>query len=277
MRASTAADRDRLADVQHRPASSRNRYTPGSLAARRNRVGARRQRRGRRCARSVPSAGAPRARAPRPTVPAFAHSRGNIAHSTRPHDSASASARCAAGPRSRAHRRAPLSRALTLERQHRLGASAAVQMTGGSGQSRPIRSNAPAQHAAVERRVGAPPAPGLLRELLQRRQDGLEARGIREHLLRDPGEPLNSPAERPVALHQRVTSGRGARHRRPTPRPTSVISHASPPRPLVSVSTTRNSALATGCSSNVMHACYTPSRRTASKQDCSAPRRICNR
>ena len=40
-------------------------------------------------------------------------------------------------------------------------------------------------------------------QLLERRQDGLEAGGVGEHLLGDPGEPLDPAPERPVAAHQR--------------------------------------------------------------------------
>ena len=68
--------------------------------------------------------------------------------------------------------------------------------------------------------------------------------------------PVNRWMPRPSGRLQRTSEDQRSCSSPPptSTAPTSVISQASPPRPLVSVSTTRNSALAIGCSSRVTNA-----------------------
>ena len=91
--------------------------------------------------------------------------------------------------------------ALALEREH-----VPCQRRGADDRRvRPVQA-APierlTEHAAVKRRVvgdhDAPPQP-----LLELRQDGLRRRGAVDHLLRNPGESLDSPPQWHVRPHER--------------------------------------------------------------------------
>ena len=202
MGAGAAADRDRLADVQH----------PAGVVAEQVHAGVLRQigevelgRRGERrgaalAARRAPAAGV--------------HERQRIGDrqrvraQPREHRAQHARARLRVGERAvrglhldperiREHAQP----ALVLQRQQLARERRGAQ----HGRVRPVEADQlerAAQHAAVERRVVRHQHPPS-EQLLERRQDGLEPGGVGQHLLRDPGEPLNAPPERPVAAHER--------------------------------------------------------------------------
>ncbi len=181
-------------------------------------------------------------------VSAFAHSRGNSAHSTRAHVSASASARCAISTS------IPSASARTLNPRrfcsgNNLRASAAVHRTGGFGHSSPISSN---PRRSTRRSNGALWATSTRPSRRSAIPGSTSSR---------PGAlasiswviPVKRWMPRPSGRLQRTSDeNRSCSSPPPTSTaPTSVSSHASPPRPLVSVSTTRNSAVAVACSSSV--------------------------
>ena len=200
--AGTAADRDRLADVQH-PAGVVSEQVHAGILGQLAEVEL-----GRRGQRRDAALAARRAPAARVHESQRIGDRQRVRAQPREHRAQHARARLRVGERAVRGVNLDPERigehaqpALVLQRQQlareRRGAE--------DGRVRPVEADQlerAAQHAAVERRVVRHQHPAF-EELLQRRQDGLEAGGIREHLLRDPGEPLNSPAERPVASHER--------------------------------------------------------------------------
>ena len=258
MRPRTAADRDGLADVQ-RPAGLVAEQVHARVARelrevelrkRTGRRAARRRCRGRRGRRGRSSATASA------TVAALAHSRGNSAHRT-------LRARLRVGQRAvrelhvdaervRQRRQA----ALTLERQQHARERRGAQHR----RLRPLGADPLErlpEHAPVERSVVGDQHPAR-QPLGERADDLLELRRAVEHLLRDPGEPPDAPAERHARAHQRappvVQLAAADQHRS---RPRSSRSDRRPD-PLVSVSTTRNSAVAIGCSSSSKHRVIRP-------------------
>ena len=109
-------------------------------------------------------------------------------------------------------------------------ASAAVHSTGGFGHSRPISSNA---RRSTRRSNGALCATRTLpwSSSLERREHRLEPRSVGEHLLGDPGEPLNAPSRAAGCSARAKTTGRAVRPRRRAPRrPRSSRTHRRPDR-----------------------------------------------
>ena len=205
------------------------------------------RRRGRRRGPSRPSASC--------TVAALAHRRGNSAHSTRAHVSASASARWATSTSM------PRASASTVRPRRRCSGSswraiAAVQSTGGSGQSRPMRSNA---WRRTRRSNGALWAT-ITRPASRSRTGGRTSSS--------EGAPSTIAWVMPVSRWTPRRSGALVRHSElqrscssPPPTstaPTSVSSQSAPPRPLVSVSITMNSAVAMAAASSSISAVIRP-------------------
>ena len=77
-----------------------------------------------------------------------------------------------------------------------------MHRTGGSGHVEADQLERPAQDPSVERRVMGDQHPAV-QPRGQRGQHLFEPGGVGQHLLSDPGEPLDAASERAIAAHER--------------------------------------------------------------------------